>query len=1056
MLCSMKVRNMIYALALMVGVVACTETPDVEIIPPVSEGRLTLEVTSESPLFELGEGGAEANVLFRSRGGEVVIDVLTNQASWSFEAVDAEWLTISSDDYFLTLAADRNTGTESRTATIVIRANRGEDNACVEVKVTQNHAGVPEIALASNVLRVEAHTSLCNTVEVESNFDEWGFDATCSWLLIEQSEEGLVLTADDNVNNALRETQIRVFAGEGKGQVEDVLTVRQDGNAFVILASHNIATDDEGDTKSLVVNSNPELEWGVTTDGSEWFSATKGEENTVVVAIDSNASGLERIGTFTINVGDENNSASATVKVHQIGSDTEELIYEVEITEPDFYLVAAPVLTTSSGGTITVDWGDGSNMETFESRRGSHTYATPGLYTISITGEAHQLEFGDGESYAPEVKNIISWGKLGVKNAADMCLGCNGLESIPNDVAGSFANVKSFLGAFSQCTSLKEIPAGLFRYATLAKNFEDCFSYTASITEIPEDLFANCVAAERFSYAFYGAGTGIVETTSTLPNFEEVKGLVEKGRLKSIPEGLFRNCSAVQKFDYAFGATAIESIPEGLFANNATATTFMGAFSACVGLTSIPEGLMKSATGATDIKYMFAGCDGVTEIPTGMFVNNSAVTNLEYIFYKTGVKKLLKGTFEGLSGVKTVGAVFQDCVALSEIEEGVFDGLTAAKSFKYCFSGCSSLKSIPEGLFKGLTTAYEFKSTFEATALESIPAGLFADARDYSMADLSYAFAWCDNLTTVPATLFEKFTTASSYLFQNTFYKSAIETIPAGLFAKNVKVSTGFESTFEGCTKLTTIEGSIFPETTTVSALEYTFAGCTALESLPEGLFDPLAGSQTKFTATFAQCTALATLPEGLFAQNTLAKSFTNTFNGCTALESLPANLMGSKEKVTSVKGIFENCSALTAIPADLFAGAPAITSFENAFANCSSLMSVPAELFVAIGTKTSSITFAGCFMKCSALESVPVSLFDTVRRINYIDDCFNGCSSLSGESPYTVIVAEDGSEQKVHLYERTRGTDFPTAPTSASAHTSCFAGCTNLSDYDNIPTDWK
>lgn len=1053
----MKMRRLIYFIAFAVGVVACTPAPDVEIIPPTSEGRLTLEVTSESPLYELGEGGAEAEVLFRSRGGEVVLDVLTNQASWSLEEVDAEWLTINYDDYFVTIAADRNTGSENRTATILIRADRGEESACVEISVTQNHLGVPEIALANHLLEVEAHTSLCKSVEVESNFEDWDFEATCSWLLIEKSESGLVLTADDNTNNALRETKIRVFAGEGKEMVEDVLTIRQDGNAYIILASRNIATDDEGDTKSIAINSNPELDWGVVTDGSDWFSATKEDDNTLVVTIQPNASGLERFGTLTINVGDENNSTSATMKVHQIGTDTEELIYEVEITEPDFTLVAAPVLTLSSGGSITVDWGDGSELETFESTRGSHLYTTPGFYTISITGEAHQLKFGDGESYAPEVKNIISWGTLGVKNAADMCLGCNKLESIPNDVAGSFANVKSFLGAFSMCSSLKEIPAGLFRYATLAKNFEDCFSYTDSITEIPEDLFVNCTSAERFIYTFYGTGTGIVDTTSTLPNFNtEVKPIVQQGKLKSIPEGLFRNCTSALRFDYVFGATAIESIPEGLFANNATATTFTGAFSACVKLGAIPEGLMKGATGATDIKYMFAGCESVTEIPTGMFVNNGALTNLEYIFYKTGVKRLSKGTFEGLSGVKTIGAVFQDCLSLSEIEEGVFDGLTAAKSFKYCFSGCTSLTSIPEGLFKGLTTAYEFKSTFEYTALESIPEGLFADARDYSMADLSYAFAWCENLKTVPATLFEKFTTASSYLFQNTFYKSGIETIPEGLFAKNVKVTTGFESTFEGCDKLTTIEGPIFPESTSVSALEYTFAGCTALETLPEGFFDALAGSQTKFTATFALCTSLNDLPEGLFAQNTLAKSFTNTFNGCTALESLPSNLMGSKEKVTSVKSMFENCTSLAEIPEDLFAQAPAITSFESTFAGCKSLTALPANLFSAIGTKTSSITFASCFANCTSLASLPASLFDTVRRINYIDGCFEGCSALTGESPYTLFVLADGSEQKVHLYERTKGTDFPIVPSSSSAHSGCFTGCDGLSDYEAIPSDWK
>ena len=133
-----------------------------------------------------------------------------------------------------------------------------------------------------------------------------------------------------------------------------------------------------------------------------------------------------------------------------------------------------------------------------------------------------------------------------------------------------------------------------------------------------------------------------------MANFDEVRALASAGKIREIPEGLFRNCPAVKQMDYVFGATAISSIPENLFAAQSAATIFTGAFSACVNLESIPVSLMKGATAAQDIKYMFAGCESVTEIPSGIFTNGSTVTNLEYIFYKTGVRKLQKGIFEGL------------------------------------------------------------------------------------------------------------------------------------------------------------------------------------------------------------------------------------------------------------------------------------------------------------------------------------------------------------------------------------------------------------------------
>lgn len=1028
------------------AICSCGKEPQQPVELPVSPGRVTLEVSSESRQLEMAEDGLTGKLNFKTKGGSIAIDVLTNQDEWTYEADGDDWLEVSQDEYFLYLEADRNEADKSQSATIVVKAGEGDKAVSVTLTVTQNHAGVPEISLAENQQHFKAYTSLESMIAIETNQDEWDFDCTCSWLLIEKEGNALKLTADPNTTFLQRTAEIEIKAGGDS----DWLTVRQDGTAYVRLSSQNVATDDEGDAKAITVSSNPELDWTFETDGSDWFSASS-EGDQLVVTIQSNFGGNQRIGSMTVTVGDEDNSATARVNVRQIGPDTEELIYEVLISEPDFYLVGAPVLTTSTGGTVTVDWGDGSPKETFDSRRPTHVYKEPGLYTIEMTGQAKSLEFSDGSNVCPELQNVISWGKMGYTTLMDMCLGCSNLKSIPNDVAGSFASVKSFLGAFSCCESLEEIPSGLFRHATVAKNFEDCFSHSGSISEIPADLFANCTAAEDFSYTFYGTGSGYVITTNTLPNFEEVKGLASVGKLKEIPGGLFRNCPSVKQMDYVFGATAISAIPEEIFAAQSAATVFTGAFSACVNLKSIPAGLMANATSALDIKYMFAGCDSVTEIPTGMFKNNSTVTNLEYIFYKTGVKRLQKGIFEGLSNVKTIGAVFQGCESLSEIEPGVFDGLTSAKSFRYCFADCSSLRQIPSGLFGGLTLAYEFVYTFENSALESIPEDLFADARDYSSADFTYMLANCKNLKTVPAGLFKTFTKVTSPGFKNMFNGSGIETIPAGLFAYNTSVSSGFEELFSNCASLKTIEGPIFPEATSVSSLAYAFENCTALEELPEGLFDALAGSKTKFTATFVSCTSLKSLPAGLFAKNTLATGFQGTFCGCSSLETVPADLLPAAEKVSSVKDLFAECSSLKTVPSGLFAGLPAVTSFEATFADCTSLESVPEDLFSAIGTKTSSITFAECFMNCKSLKSLPAGLFDTVRRINYIDNCFDGCTSLTGESPYTMI-----GDQKIHIYERVKGDDFPIVPSSSSAHAKCFADCEGLDDYSTIPTDWK
>ena len=94
--------------------------------------------------------------------------------------------------------------------------------------------------------------------------------------------------------------------------------------------------------------------------------------------------------------------------------------------------------------------------------------------------------------------NIISWGKLGVKDVKNVCKTDEELESIPDDVCGTFAEITDFTAMFVNCYSLKAIPENLFNYAVKAQNFYKTFGCTASIKSITEDLFVNCPEATDF------------------------------------------------------------------------------------------------------------------------------------------------------------------------------------------------------------------------------------------------------------------------------------------------------------------------------------------------------------------------------------------------------------------------------------------------------------------------------------------------------------------------------------------------------------------------------
>ena len=172
-----------------------------------------------------------------------------------------------------------------------------------------------------------------------------------------------------------------------------------------------------------------------------------------------------------------------------------------------------------------------------------------------------------------------------------------------------------------------------------------------------------------------------------------------------------------------------------------------------------------------------------------------------------------------------------------------------------------------------------------------------------------------------------------------------------------------------------------------------------------------------------------------------------NAFYRCALLTSIPENLFANNPEVTIFEETFSLCTALTEIPENIFANCPEVTDFSYTFEGCSALKSIPENLFA----NNSAVTdFFRTFYGCLALKSIPSSLFDNNRKVSSFSfTCtFHGCSALTGESPYTMI---DG--QKVHLYERANYPEHFTTPTGFQ---DCFYECTKLTDYAQIPSDWK
>ena len=201
----------------------------------------------------------------------------------------------------------------------------------------------------------------------------------------------------------------------------------------------------------------------------------------------------------------------------------------------------------------------------------------------------------------------------------------------------------------------------------------------------------------------------------------------------------------------------------------------------------------------------------------------------------------------------------------------------------------------------------------------------------------------------------------------------------------------------------------------------------------------------TDFSGAFNSCTSLKSIPENLFANNPAVTNFSYTFYSCTSLTSIPENLFQNCSPDEIFEETFCDCTSLQSIPEGLFANCPKAAGFSFTFSGCSALKSIPENLFA---NNTKVTDFSGTFVDCTSLKSIPENLFANNTKVTNFYVTFSGCKALTGESPYTMI---DG--QKVHIYERQNYPEHFTTPTDFNY---TFMSCTGLTDYAQIPSDWK
>ena len=235
-------------------------------------------------------------------------------------------------------------------------------------------------------------------------------------------------------------------------------------------------------------------------------------------------------------------------------------------------------------------------------------------------------------------------------------------------------------------------------------------------------------------------------------------------------------------------------------------------------------------------------------------------------------------------------------------------------------------------------------------------------------------------------------------------------TTVTGLGYLNTSAATTMYSMFEDCSLLSAIDVSSF-NTSAVTDMQYMFYNCKALTTLDLSNFNT--ANVTTMYQMFYGCSALQSL--NLSGWDTASLTSTSQmFRGCTNLETL--NLSGwVNTKLTNLSQMFYDCKKLSTLTLTGFQ-TPAATSFNSMFANCQALESIDLS-----GLNTEKVTdMQYMFYGCTALENLDLSSFNTAALTSTYQMFYN-CTAL----------------QSLNL------SGWDTA--SLTSTSQMFRGCTNL-----------
>ena len=870
---------------------------------------------------------------------------------------------------------------------------------------------VPEITISPKDL-----TFGCNggeqAVDITANF-EYEVAERASWLTVEQTETGLLVTAKESKNTSERTTYISII-NEKYSITKTIDIVQEAWVPKIELAQQSIEVEFEPAEYEVGVTS--PYSWEATTK-NDWIvieseTGIAGEE-VLRFSTKRNEEEKERKGTITLKNSDYNLVAELYVTQKAFVPDEliiepESLAFAVEGGTKEVAITAnfeyeystnvdwLTIKKSEKGITVTVP-----NYVEVDERSAEITISSE-RYGISKTVKVTQGAFTPVLTILPEVLNFAVEG-----GTQEMTITANFEYEVDSD-----ASWLSF-ERYDKGVKVTAIVNNIFEERTTEITISNYKYNLSKIVRVSQNgilpgtnIFyssSNGEIVEPFKTDVFGAN--IISNTYT-----DGQGLlIFDTPITSIGSSAFYNCSSLTSITIP---NSVTSIGEKIFADCSNLISV----SIPNSVTTIGKQAFKNCCQLTNIIIP----DNVIHLGTGAFYQCS---NLESVTLPNGIAEIRDSTFNGCSKLKSIfipssvtsiGAkAFYDCTGELIINSRIVEADYIAPNYPM-YSGDSWLYgskftklTIGDNITKiGDWTFSYCKSLTSVTIPESITTiGHYAFCYCTSLTNITildssnmggnikignFAFYGCSGLisTTIPNSI--------ASIGYEAFYDCTGELIiNSKIIEKNYDSNTcpSYENGWLYGAKFTKL--TIGDNITDIG--DYTFYNCSCLTSVTIGKNVTSIGSKA-----FYNCTGELIINSKIIEKNydsntcpsyengwlygtkftklTIGDNITDigacTFYNCKSLTSVTIG-----NSVTSIgAGTFRDCTSLTSVTIP-----DSVTSIRaQAFANCSSLTSVT------IGDGVTSIGWYA-FAGCSSLTSVTIP--NSVTSIGIY--AFEGCTSL-------------------------------------------------------------